>query len=95
MTDTKYNGWTNYATWRVNLKIFDNWSFGDILGYEDEEPENTDAHEMADILKTYVEELIDEQSPADGIAHAYAMAFLNDVNWIEIAQKIIEDEVMA
>ena len=23
MSDTKYNGWTNYATWRVNLEIFD------------------------------------------------------------------------
>ena len=23
MTDTKYNGWTNYATWRVNLEMFD------------------------------------------------------------------------
>jgi hypothetical protein len=21
--DTKYNGWTNYATWRVNLEWFD------------------------------------------------------------------------
>ena len=23
MRDTKYNGWTNYATWRVNLEMFD------------------------------------------------------------------------
>jgi hypothetical protein len=23
MNDQKYNGWTNYATWRVNLEIFD------------------------------------------------------------------------
>ena len=23
MKDQKYNGWTNYATWRVNLEIFD------------------------------------------------------------------------
>ena len=22
-TNTTYNGWTNYATWRVNLEIFD------------------------------------------------------------------------
>jgi hypothetical protein len=28
MSDTKYNGWTNYATWRVNLEMFDgaNWN---------------------------------------------------------------------
>ena len=23
MSDKKYNGWTNYATWRVNLEIID------------------------------------------------------------------------
>ena len=23
MKDTTYNGWTNYATWRVNLEMFD------------------------------------------------------------------------
>ena len=22
-TDNTYNGWTNYATWRVNLELFD------------------------------------------------------------------------
>ena len=27
MNDTKYNGWTNYATWRVNLEIFDGMDF--------------------------------------------------------------------
>lgn len=21
--DTKYNGWTNYSTWRINLEMFD------------------------------------------------------------------------
>ena len=23
MKDERYNGWTNYATWRVNLEIID------------------------------------------------------------------------
>lgn len=23
MSNTSYNGWTNYATWRVNLEMFD------------------------------------------------------------------------
>lgn len=26
MTDDTYNGWTNYATWRVNLEMFDGMS---------------------------------------------------------------------
>ena len=23
--ENKYNGWTNYATWRINLEMFDGW----------------------------------------------------------------------
>ena len=29
MNDKTYNGWTNYATWRVNLEIFDGMDFRD------------------------------------------------------------------
>lgn len=29
---TTYNGWTNYATWRVNLEIFDGTSASDHIG---------------------------------------------------------------
>jgi len=25
MAYAKYNGWTNYATWRIALEIFDGW----------------------------------------------------------------------
>ena len=32
MTDNTYNGWTNYATWRVNLEIFDGLTARDITG---------------------------------------------------------------
>ena len=30
MQDNTYNGWTNYATWRVNLEIFDGMSADDM-----------------------------------------------------------------
>ena len=93
MTDTTYNGWSNYATWRVNLEIFDNWRMGEIAGYEDQDPETADSYDLGCILRNYVEELIDEQCPADGIAHAYALAFLNDVNYPEIAHRMIQEEI--
>ena len=35
MSDKKYNGWTNYATWRVQLEIID--------GYDWYEHEHVDA----------------------------------------------------
>ena len=87
----KYNGWTNYATWRVNLEIFDNWYFVD-HGYNIKEAEK-DAYDLGLALKEYVEELLEQETGnAMGIAFSYAMAFLADVNWQEIARHVIERE---
>ena len=64
-----YNGWTNYATWRVNLEIFD----GSEGPYD---------HHSA---KEFAEEIVYATS-SDGLARDYALAFLQDVNWHEIAE---------
>jgi hypothetical protein len=29
MNDKTYNGWTNYATWRINLEMFDGCNLTD------------------------------------------------------------------
>lgn len=47
MNDTKHNGWTNYATWRVNLEMFD--------GSEQEW--------SVDSARDFVEEIIIESTP--------------------------------
>ncbi len=78
MNDQKYNGWTNYATWRVNLEIFDGW---DADGYE-VSPES---------LEETVNELLDCEGETDGLLRSYANAFLADVNWYEIAKHLNED----
>ena len=79
MTDTSYNGWTNYATWRVNLEMLD--------GYEHNQ---TDANDLADELQEFVESYLEETS--EGLARDYALAFVSDVNWYEIATHLIESE---
>ena len=33
MSDT-YNGWTNYATWRINLEIFSDIPLEDYFGHK-------------------------------------------------------------
>jgi hypothetical protein len=73
MTDTKYNGWTNYATWRVNLEMFD--------GFEDENTNMT-----ADDYKYLAIEHLTYDCSAESLAFQYAMAFLDEVNWHEIAE---------
>ena len=83
MSKANYNGWTNYATWRVNLEIFD--------GQDPEGFDLTqDAYYLGKDLKAYAEELIIETS-SEGFARDYALAFLSDVNWTEIAEHVIEN----
>lgn len=74
--DQKYNGWTNYATWHVNLEMFDG---GEWQGCD------------ADMLKQSAEEWVNETS-SEGLARDYAMAFLADVNWHEIAAHYTSEE---
>jgi hypothetical protein len=76
-----YNGWTNYATWRVRLEMFD--------GYDGASDNDLDAYELGQMLRGMAEDVLFESAP--GLAYDYAMAFLWDVNWREIAEHMIED----
>jgi len=76
MKEEKYNGWTNYATWRVSLEMFD------------EKPEEWE-EVTADDCKDYAEMVVGDG--ADGFALSYALAFLEDVNWREIAEHLNEN----
>lgn len=78
----KYNGWTNYATWRVNLEIFDGVPFIDDF--------EGDTLALAEFLKELAEEHLREN--ANGLALDYALAFIDDVNWLEIAESMEELE---
>ena len=78
---TKYNGWTNYATWRVHLEIFDGMSAADLCGDLD------DPYKVGKVIRAYAEEIIEQT--ATGLALDYAMAFLADVDWQEIAEHLI------
>ena len=72
-----YNGWSNYATWRVNLEIFDGMQF--------EEEVNSE------MLRELAEEIIFEFEGSSSLCEDYARSFLNDVNWHEIANHINEN----
>lgn len=84
-----YNGWTNYATWRVNLEIFDGMDIED-MGWTD-----LDKYDLSLVLKDYAEEALESQvAGKDGgmsLVFSYAMAFLQDVNWCEIAEMLLSE----
>lgn len=69
MTNQNYNGWTNYATWRVHLEMFDGMDPGEY---------------GPDELRELAQDAIDPDGRG-GLAVDYAYAFLADVNWYEIA----------
>jgi hypothetical protein len=84
-SDTRHNGWTNYATWRVNLEIFDGMDIRDDFG--DDLP---DTHALADWLEKFADDTITNLGADDGLAVDYARAFLADVNWREIADHLLD-----
>ena len=79
-----YNGWTNYATWRINLEIL-----GDIQWVEEEiEILNEE------MLEDYVENAVFENNGITGhlgLMEDYARAFLANVDYREILESIIEN----
>jgi hypothetical protein len=85
MTDKTYNGWTNYATWRVKLEILDG-DMEDLFDY------SLPVEQLRHVLQDYVEGHIYESGGGNGnIAVDYALAFLSDVNWYEIAEHLLEE----
>ena len=85
MQDKTYNGWTNYATWRVNLEVFAD------LDPKDYFDGARDVYDLSKQLESFVEELIYNDAGCDGLASSYAMAFVQDVDFYSIAEHMAED----
>jgi hypothetical protein len=90
MAQEKHNGWTNYATWRINLEIFDNVDFEYWKDYIENTRGESHAYDLGQHLETYVDEKLVCECD-NNLVTDYAQAFVNDVNWRQIAQHIIDD----
>ncbi len=78
MTDTTYNGWTNRATWNVNL-----WLFNSISRYEAMVRIFPEKNAGTDSAEAFCRGLWPEKTP-DG-------CLLDNVNWKEVAEAINEE----
>jgi hypothetical protein len=90
MSNATYNGWTNYATWRINLEIIAD------LDRESSFSGITNCYDLGDALKSYVAELLENET-VDGLTSSttslvldYAFAFLADVDWNQTAQRMLD-----
>jgi len=87
----RYNGWTNYATWRINLEMVE--ADGYFTALEDWHPTSTVddlKYDLAQVIKDNCIDILREEH-GDGLTLNYALAFIDDVNWREIASHIVED----
>lgn len=81
MNNEKYNGWTNYQTWKINLELLDGLNAKDLFGGKCE----------GDVVYDYVSELLNEQCRPGSIVGDLAHLVLDSVNWDEIAEHLNED----
>ena len=84
MSNTTYNGWSNYPTWRINLEILND------IDWAEEEIEIL----TEEMLEDYVENVVFENNGITGnlgLMEDYARAFLANVNYREIYESIKDD----
>lgn len=79
-----YNGWTNHATWQINL-----W-YGDIFA---EWQDAGDYDMSAWALEEFVMEMEQIDSMQGGFAKDAVLAALSEVNWEELSEHYAVEEV--
>ena len=84
MSTQEYNGWKNYATWRVNLELFDSVWLPEYFEH-DQLPDD-----LADWCKDYAEEYIIQTTDGEQLVAGWALVFLNDVDWQSIAGHLLD-----
>lgn len=102
----KYNGWTNYETWLVNLWL-DNGGSGEHWREEAERyvTDNREGMEIDDLrsdAETHIAEGIEAEHDdalaeiipsASGVFQDLLSASLRNVNWLEIATHYVDDAI--
>lgn len=80
----KYNGWANYATWRVQLEL--------VSDHVNSLLEDGETEVSAEQLKDFVDEVLTSYASdtEQNIALDYARAFVDDVDWHELAESANE-----
>lgn len=102
MSNEKYNGWTNYETWVVNLWMdneegsHDYWIRQASYIYRNEAEEQKYFSKMEDAVCILADKLKndhEESLPANlpGLYSDLIGAALSEVNWREIAEHLLEN----
>lgn len=85
MLGEKYQGWTNYWTWKFNLELLDEARWQEFI----EDGAYESIYDLAQDIKNDAEEFIAEGITPD-FAEQWFLAALSFVNWNEIAKSVAE-----
>ena len=88
MSDKKYNGWSNYATWRINLELLGDYDFAEDVLEGVDENWRPDVDYLKDLVENWV---FENHTGSLGLVEDYARAFVDQVNFHEILEHILED----
>jgi len=78
----KYQGWTNYWTWRWALEMIDEDYLYDLA------QEYDNAYDLGKAIKDQAEQFV-EESIGGSPFESWMFAVLSDINWTEIAQNYL------
>jgi len=80
----KYQGWTNYWTWRWALEMIDEDYLYDLA------QEYDNAYDLGKAIKDQAEQFV-EESIGGSPFESWMFAVLSDINWTEIAQNYLAE----
>jgi hypothetical protein len=95
MNTQKYNGWTNYETWLINLH-FDNFDFEEVMDIFDDCQDRGDMlTRIADYIENYVEEVVESmvEEPLNPLLQDIISSTLTEVDYRDIAEHYIDDVI--
>ena len=84
MKSTSPHGWSNFATWRVYARVFDNFDLRDWL---------RDANSMTISLPDYMHAVALEHIEThieSALVRDFAFEMFADVNWQELADHVLD-----
>lgn len=85
---TEYNGWTNYATWLINLEL----DLTDDPNGKYRLEKGMTSYALGQQIKEYVRDEVLCVDTMNDIVGSIVGAFLSDVDWTQIAEHVIDDE---
>ena len=89
MNDKKCEGWSNYATWRVNLEILSDHDFAQQVLEGGALPIVEDLENI--VNETLFGEYRAHNTLTSTLTEDYARAFISEVNYHEILEHILDE----